>query len=137
MTRSGSRKTVGTDFARGRLENARAYLQAARDALQLAESGTNANPAMSQIVNAAIAYADALTSLRGSLVNQKDHGAAAKTLREVFRGALPTAQETRLRRILAVKDEVQYGAKPGRVSDAESLLRHLEKFAAWAEEQFL
>jgi len=39
---------------------------------------------MSQIVNAAIAYTDALTAQRMSQVNQQDHGAAVKLLRAAY-----------------------------------------------------
>jgi hypothetical protein len=137
MTRTGSGKKVDREFARGRLENARAYLQSAQDAIELAEEKDNANPAMSQIVNAAIAYADALTALKISVKNQKDHRAVVKVLRDAFGNELPKAQENQLARILGIKDEVQYGAKRGRIADAKTLLGHLEKFADWAEQQFV
>jgi hypothetical protein len=137
MSRTGSGKQVDREFARGRLENARAYLQAARDAVALASETANANPAMSQMVNAAIAYADALTALKTSVKNQKDHRAAVKTLRDAFGKELPKAQQSQLRRILDLKEDVQYGAKRGRVADAKMLLGALEKFAEWAEQQFI
>lgn len=137
MTRTGSAKRVDADFVRGRLDNARAYRQAAEEALDLAAEDANANPAMSQIVNAAIAYADALTALKNSTKNQKDHGAVVKLLRDAFGKALPKAQESHLSRILGLKDEVQYGAKRGRIAEARALLGHLKKFAEWAEQQFV
>ncbi|HET6620730.1 MAG TPA: hypothetical protein VFG64_12380 [Dongiaceae bacterium] len=68
MTRTGPSKKVAAGYAAGRLENARAYLQAARDAIALAHATSNTNPIMSQIVNAAIAYADALTARRQSII---------------------------------------------------------------------
>jgi hypothetical protein len=49
MTRVGPSKQVGPDHWSGRRDNARAYHQAARNALDLAEKGSNANPAMSSI----------------------------------------------------------------------------------------
>ena len=137
MTRKGPTKKVGDDFARGRLTNARAYLEAAREAFALLDESGNANPVMSQIVNAAIAFADALTASRKSEVNQQDHSGAVKSLRAAFGHALPKAQETRLRRILDQKDEVQYGATIGRMSDARSRLDDLEEFARWAELQIV
>lgn len=136
MTRIGPSKKVGIDFATGRLDNARAYLQAARDALELAHEAANANPIMSQIANAAIAYADALTAKRKAQVNQRDHRSAAKLLRDVLGRELPDAQEKRLRRIVDIKDDVQYGATRGRVQDARKMMDDLEKFAAWVEESF-
>jgi len=136
MTRTGPSKKVGSGYATGRLDNARAYLQAARDALELARDSANANPIMSQIANAAIAYADALTAKRKALVNQHDHRGAVKLLRDVLGKEFPDAQEKRLRRIIDSKDDVQYGATRGRVSDARKMMDDLEKFAAWVEETF-
>jgi len=136
MTRTGPAKKVGIDFATGRLDNARAYLQAARDALALVNDTANANPIMSQIANAAIAYTDALTAKRKAQVNQRDHRSAAKILRDVLGRELPDAQEKRLRRIVDIKDDVQYGATRGRVQDARKMMDDLEKFAAWVEESF-
>jgi hypothetical protein len=137
MTRTGSTKKADRAYADGRLANARAYLQAARDAFALAEPGSNANPVMSQIVNAAIAYTDALTAQRKSMVNQQDHGSAIKLLREAFGRDLPTAQERQLRRILEDKDEVQYGVSVGRYTEADKMIADIEAYAAWAEEQLI
>jgi hypothetical protein len=137
VTRIGPGKKVDRIYGKGRLANARAYLQAARDAFDLTSEGSNTNPVMSQIVNAAIAYTDALTANRKSLVNQQEHGAAVKLLREAFGRDLPAAQERQLRRILEEKDEVQYGVSIGRRSTAEEMLADLEAYAAWAERQLL
>jgi len=137
MTRIGSTKAVDGDYAHRRLANARAYWQAAHDAFELAGEGGKANPVMSQIVNAAIAYADALTASRKSLVNQKDHGGVVKLLRESFGRELPIAQERHLRRILEEKDEVQYGVSVGRYADAKAMLADLDEFKNWAERQMI
>ena len=136
MTRTGPSKKVGIEFATGRLDNARAYLQAARDALELVPDAANANPILSQIANAAIAYADALTAKRKAEVNQRDHRSAAKLLRDALGREFPDAQEKRLRRIVDIKDDVQYGATRGRVQDARKMMDDLEKFAAWVEQTF-
>lgn len=133
MTRTGPARPVDDDFMKGRLENARAFLQAARDAAELAEPGQNVNPIISHIVNAAIAYADALTAKNRGRVNQKDHNAARKALRDALGNRLPDAQERRLARILGRKDEAQYGATHGRLTQAKELLDQLKEFAAWAE----
>jgi hypothetical protein len=137
VTRTGPTKKVDRTYASGRLANARSYLQAARDAFALAGEGSNTNPVMSQIINAAIAYTDALTASRKSVVNQQDHNAVVKLLREAFGRDLPAAQERQLRRILTDKDEIQYGVSIGRYSEAEGMLSDLEEFAAWAEHQLL
>jgi len=137
MTRTGPAKPVDRIFAAGRLANARSYLQAARDGFALTGEGSNTNPVLSQIINAAVAYTDALTASRKSVVNQQDHGAAVKLLRDVFGRDLPTAQERQLRRILEDKDEVQYGASIGRFTEAAERLADLEAYAAWAERQLI
>lgn len=118
---------------KGRLENARAYLQAARDSADLAEPGQNANPIVSHIVNAAIAYTDALTARYCGRVNQQDHNAQRKALRDALGNRLPDAQERRFDRILGQKDEAQYGASRGRLTQAKQLLEEVEEFATWAE----
>jgi hypothetical protein len=134
MTRKGPSKTVDAAFGDGRLRVARSYLKAARDELTLAEAEDIGNPSMSQIVNAAIAFTDALTARHGR-VNRQDHAAAVKTLRDALGNRLPAAQEKRLRRILAEKDEVQYGARLKSRAEAEHLLQELDEFAAWAESE--
>lgn len=135
MTRIGPKKRVDALYWQGRLAQARAYLEAARQAAALAESGGNANPIVSQIVLSAIAYGDCLTAKRAQVVNQQDHAAAAKLLREVLRGQLPEEQHKRYRRILAAKDAAQYGARTAPLDYADHLFSELEAFARWAEDQ--
>lgn len=133
MTRKGPSKGVAPEFAEGRLRLARAYLKAARTELAVADPADLGNPAMSQIVNAAIAFTDALTARYAGLVNRKEHLGAVKALRDALGNRLPAAQESRLRRILSEKDEVQYGAKIKTELEARRLLDLLEEFALWAE----
>ncbi|CAN5586278.1 hypothetical protein BH24GEM3_BH24GEM3_17140 [soil metagenome] len=133
MTRTGPSKPADDAFMAGRLENARAYHAAARNAAALAEPGENANPLVSHIVNSAIAYADAITASYRGRVNQKDHNAAKRALRDVLGNRLPKAQERRFAKILDEKDEAQYGATRGRLSHALKLLEELDEFASWAE----
>ncbi|ESX64518.1 hypothetical protein NKH84_13955 [Mesorhizobium sp. M0902] len=135
MTRRGATKAVETGFGEGRLRIARSYLKAAR--LEVAMSGTGdiGNPAMSQIVNAAIAYADALTARFAGKINRADHAAVVKTMRDALGNRLPAAQASRLRSILDEKDETQYGIRAKSLPEAESLLDKLEKFAEWAEKE--
>jgi hypothetical protein len=135
MTRKGRTKSVDPSFAAGRLRLARAYLKAARTEAAMADPVDIGNPAMSQIVNAAIAFTDAVTAKYAGHANQQDHAAAVKALRDALGNRLPAAQETRLRRILGGKDEVQYGTRAKTTADAERLLAQLEEFAAWAEEE--
>lgn len=135
MTRTSTKKTVAADYWQGRLDAARAFRRAAENAITLAESGADANPAISQIVLAAIAYADCLTAKRAHVVNQQDHMAASKLLRDVIGAALPAAQENRLRRILGNKDASQYGARPATMAQAQRLLEDLKEFANWVDGQ--
>lgn len=135
MTRKGPAKKVDAQFWQGRLDNARACRDAAQAAADLAEPGQNANPLVSLVVTAAIAYSDALTSRMLREVNQQDHQAAVKTLRAAFGNGLPDAQERRLAWILREKDQAQYSARRGTMTHARELLGELDEFAAWAEVQ--
>ncbi len=134
MTAKSPRKPVDALFWEGRLRQARAFREAARQALLLAEPGENCSPAVSQMVFSAIAYGDSLTARRAQVINQQDHAAAPRLLRDVLRETLPAAQERRYRRILGVKNEVQYGARSTPLAEAQRLLDDLEEFARWAED---
>jgi hypothetical protein len=134
MTGKSPRKRVDALYWQGRLRAAQAYLEAAQQAMLLAEPAQNANPIISQIVLATIAYGDCLTAKRAQVINQQDHAAAPRLLRDVLQNTLPDAQERRYRRILGFKDEVQYGARAAQVEEAARLLADLENFAQWAED---
>ena len=134
MTAKTPRKPVDALFWEGRLRQARAFREAAEQAMLRAAPGQNCGPAASQMVLAAIAYGDCLTAWRAQVVNQQDHAAAPRLLRDVLRDMLPTAQEKRYRRILGVKDEVQYGARSTPLDEANRLLGDLQDFARWAED---
>lgn len=134
MTRNSPRRKVPPEFWGGRLKQGRDFLEAARQAIDFADPGQNANPIVSQIVLSAIAYSDALTAKRAGVVNTQDHAAAPKLLRDILRDQLPDSQERRFRRILAKKDESQYGARPELLSYAKVLFEELEAFAHWVED---
>lgn len=134
MTRRSPRKRVDAFFWQGRLRAARAYLESAQQALLLAEPAQNCNPIISQVVLAAIAFGDSLTAKRALVINQQDHAAAPLLLRDVLKETLPDAQERQYRRILGLKDEVQYGARASTVEEASRLLADLEAFALWADD---
>ena len=136
MTRTGTKKAVDDNFWAGRLNLAKDYRVAAEDAILLAEPGQAMNPAISNIVLAAIAYNDALTARRAGVVNQQDHAAAARLLRAVMGSALPNSQLTRLNRILGQKDEVQYGTRSATLDRARALFDDLSAFGNWVEAQF-
>jgi secreted protein with Ig-like and vWFA domain len=135
LTRQSPRKRVDSTYAEGRLQLARSYLGAARTEATLIAPGDIGNPAMSQVVLAAIAYADALCARHAGYVNQQNHAAAVQTLRDAMGNRLPTAQATRLGRIIGEKDDVQYGVRPKTSEEAQRSLEQLEEFASWAEEE--
>ena len=134
MTGKSPRKRVDALYWQGRLRTAKAFLESAQQAMLSAEHGQNGNPIISQIVLAVIAYGDCLTAKRALVINQQDHAAAPRLLRDVLQNALPEAQERRYRRILGFKDEVQYGAKAASMEEAARLLGDLEAFARWAQD---
>jgi hypothetical protein len=134
MTGKSPRKRVDALYWQGRLQVAKAYLESAQQAVLLAAPAQHGNPIISQIVLAAIAYGDCLTAKRALVINQQDHAAAPRLLRDVLQNTLPDAQERRYRRILGFKDEAQYGARAASVVEAGRLLADLEDFARWAED---
>jgi hypothetical protein len=133
MTRKGPSKPVDGTYGNRRLEVARAFLKAARDAAALTDEGAVGNPIVSQVVNAAVGYADAITAARSGRVNQQDHSGIHKLLRDALGERLPEIQATRLRRILSMKDAAQYGARLLRKDEALRLLDDAEAFVRWAE----
>jgi hypothetical protein len=99
----------------------------------LADEAAIGNPIVSQAVNAAVAYADAITAARRGRVNQQDHSSIHKLLRDALGERLPEVQAARLRRILGMKDAAQYGARLLRKDEALRVLGDAEAFALWAE----
>ncbi len=135
MSRTGPSKTVPDDFWQGRVRNARDFHSAAQMLFELHEPGRNTNPIMVQVVEATIAYADAVTARRDSRINQQDHQALGGLLRAILGNRLPNQQLANLKAILGEKDAVSYGARPGSAVQARRMLERLDAFAAWVEEE--
>lgn len=135
MTRTGSKKTVSSEFWKGRLDSARAFRRLAESAIVLAETGVDANPIISNVVMSAIAYVDCLTAKRANVINQQDHSAAPQLLRDVLGAALPISQANRIRRIVGHKDASQYGARPATLAQARRLIEDLVELANWVDGQ--
>lgn len=133
MAREGPSKRAQPGAWQGRLDNARAFHEAARDLLELRDMDANANPVVSEIVNAAIAYADALSARFGGVINQQDHQAAVQTPRRALRSRADAKQLGRLSQILQQKDAAQYGVRRGRMDHARQLIEQLERLASWVE----
>lgn len=137
MTRQAPRKKVPPDFWESRRRAGRDFLKAAQDGLAIADPGDSGAPVMSNVILAAIAYADALTAKRANVINSEDHNAAPRLLRDVLKQALPPSKEKRFVDTLKNKSVIQYGAKSFSQAEAEKFLLHFENFATWAEEQLL
>ena len=114
MTRTGTSKEVGQGYPLNRLRKARAYHEAARLVCEHVDRVGDSDPVASNAALAAIAYGDAITAAYLGLVNQKDHSTAPKLLRDSLGNALPDSQDRLFRKLVGIKDEVQYGAKLGR-----------------------
>lgn len=132
MTSRGPRRPVGDGHSEGRLHQAREFRESARTLVTLASSSTY-NPAITLMVDCAIAYADAITAKRKGVVNSQDHASAPRLLREVLGNYLPDRQERFYRRLLGRKDEVNYGARSTSLDEAKRLLSELDDYAEWAE----
>lgn len=79
-------------MARSTAQSAQRYLKAARTEAAMADVVDIGNSVMSQIVNAAMAYTDALTAKYAGRANQKDHAAAVKVLRDALCLGQPAAR---------------------------------------------
>ncbi|CAN5788450.1 hypothetical protein BH23GEM7_BH23GEM7_39500 [soil metagenome] len=133
----GSWRQVDRGQWLGRLQNARDFLQAARNAAALAEASANGNPIMSQVVLAVIAYGDALTIRFGGIQNEHDHRQLVRALRYTLGNAADAEQLTRLGRIIGRKDQIQYDHRTASLDEARGLLEQAERFAVWAERELL
>jgi len=133
MTRKGVRKSVPPDFWKGRLDSARGHRALARDGLTLAEEANDGRAIVSLIVLAAIGYADTVTASRAGVVNQQDHAAAPKLLRDVLKNELPGRQDRIFRTLIDWKDVANYGPRRISLAKARELLADLDDFAEWVE----
>ena len=132
MTKQGPRRMAADCEWTGRLTQAREFHESARSLVTLAQSRSY-NGAITLMVSASIGYADAISAKRKGVVNQQDHQAAPRLLREVLGNALPDSHEKFFRRLLGRKDEVNYGARSTSLDEAARLLAELDDFGAWAE----
>jgi hypothetical protein len=133
MVRRGVWKHVDRDQWRDRREVARGFLQAALQALEIAEEGQDGNPIMSNALLAAIAYADALTVKFGGIQNKGDHSKIGDALLDALGDRALKEQLTRLTRLIRKKNQIQYGFEESSITEAREYVAHAERFAAWAE----
>ena len=133
MARQGPSKPAGSGEWEGRLRNARDFKRDAEDLLQMRDDDENANGAITLIVNAAIAFADALTGKYGGFVNQQDHTGLRAAVERALGQRAEASQVNRLVRILKHKDPSAYGARRSTVDEARELLEQLDRFSSWVE----
>ena len=129
----GDRRKVPVDEWRGRRGAGRDFLAAAMALLDLADEGSNGNPIMSQAINAAIAFADALTIRFSGTQNAGEHANASRALERALGDRADATQVQRLARILGRKDAAQYGHRQSTLDEARHLVEQCERFAEWAE----
>lgn len=133
MVRRGTWKTVSQAEWKGRLENARAFLQAGRDLLEMAEESSIGNPIITQAIDSAIAFGDAVSIKFGGVQNSVDHKGLTRTIKAAIGARFPREQEQRLGRLLGWKDDAHYGHRAAGVDEARSVVQQAERFAEWAE----
>jgi len=121
----------------GRRDAGRANLKTARNALAVADEGDDGRLIVQGAILAAIAYADALTIKVAAIRNNADHQRLPDTLRQALGNRVPSAELTRLRRLLARKDDSAYGHRALTLSDARTTLAQAEAFATWAEAELV
>jgi hypothetical protein len=135
MARQAPAKPVDSGDWEGRLRNARDFKRDAEDLIQVRDDDENANGAITLIVNAAIAYADALTGKFGGFFNQQDHNAVRAAVERALGQRADASQVTRLTRILRQKDPAAYGPRRSTMEEARDLLEQLNRFGVWVEQE--
>jgi hypothetical protein len=133
VVRRSATKRVAKALAQGRLANARAFLESARNLIALAEKGASGNPTAVQAINAGIAYADALTIRGAEVQNSGDHAAVVRLLKQVLGEQAAEDQLRRLAALIGRKDAVEYGHRSTTLAEATKMVEQAQRFAEWAE----
>ena len=129
----GSYKPVDRSEGPGRLDRAVNLVRQARDLAVLATGDQDAVGIMDLCVNAAIAFADALTIGGAGIQNSQDHQAAPRTLEAALGRRADPQQVSRLKRLLNRKGAIQYDHRPLRLDEALDYLEQTERFGEWAK----
>jgi hypothetical protein len=111
--------------------HARNYLTKAEEYLASAEANLAAGrhtPAAGDAIHAGISAKDAIvTALTGTSTKGRDHGTAAKELRQALgRRAEATAAAKALRELLSAKGEVEYGVALITAAKAGAIVRRAQ-----------
>ncbi len=135
MARVTPGKPVEQGDWEGRVRNARDFKRDAEDLVALREDDENANGVITLVVNAAIAYADALTGKFGGFFNQQDHRVVGAAVTRALGQRADKSQVQRLTAIVSHKDASSYGPRRTPAKKARDLLEQLERFSTWVEEE--
>jgi hypothetical protein len=132
----GSYRNVDPAEAAGRFDRARHLLRQAKELAALASGDQDAVGIMDLCVNAAIAFADALTIRYAGMQNNQNHQAAPHTLEIALGKKADSHQVTRFKRLLHRKGAIQYDHRPMRLDEAIDYLQQTERFGDWASTLF-
>lgn len=136
MVRPGPWKQVPNRSAwKGRHRDAENFLQAAQDALALADPGDSGKPIMSAAVRALIAYGDALTIKFGGIKNTTDHSMLPRAMKQALGRRAKKQQMERLHRLLGQKNDIEYHHRDIQLAEARKFLKRTRRFARWAEKE--
>lgn len=113
------------------LANAEQLLDGARDMLELSEGDSRARMVAMSAVHAAIAFGDALTVAKLGVTNTQAHEQLPRLIATAVGETRDEAQSARLRRILDLKGQADYGPRRWRREEAEKLIVDVERFANW------
>ena len=87
-----------------------------------------------QAVHCAISTADALLVFYGGARNKaEDHRQTVKLLKDFIKTENSSKYSEHFRKIIALKNLIEYEARPFRQGDAEDIMKHAERFFAWAK----
>lgn len=133
----GRRKPVDTAQSARYSRVARALHKTASDLTGIAEDSDRYGNAIAIVaIHAGIAYADALCIRFGAFKSSEgDHLRAVDALQDAMGARLSLDMVKVVRRILTQKDAVSYQADYYTVEDARAVVRDLDQFAKFAEEQ--
>jgi hypothetical protein len=135
VSRQGPAKAAAKGDWEGRLRNARDFKRDAEELFELRADEENANGVIILIVNAAIAYADALTGKYGGYFNQSDHKGVSPAVERALGNRMDPDQVKRLSALIGQKDASSYGARRTPKETARTLLEQLNRFSAWVEQE--
>lgn len=135
VVKRGPWKQVDRSTWQGRHRDGGNFLQAAENALALAEPGDSGKPIMSNALRAVIAYGVALTIRFGGIKNVRDHQMLPRAIEHALGQRAKKKQIRRLHRLLGKKNEIDYDHRDLDLGEARRFLKRARRFARWAEQE--